>query len=336
MTSTAIPNYINHIVLVLDGSGSMYYRTDDVVKVADNQIKYLAQRSKELDQETRITVYTFDYPDNIQCLIYDKDVLRMPSIAGLYKAYGTTALIDATLLAISDLKMTPEKYGEHSFLVYVLTDGKENDSRAKPGKLAAEIAGLPDHWTLAGFVPDQIGVHEAKKFGFPAENIAVWNTSATDGLAEVGETIRRTSETFMVNRTKGIRGTRSLFKLSKVSVSEIIGSLTPLPNYLYSLQNVMADGRIDDFFTDRLGMPYKVGTGYYQLMKKETIQPQKQLAIMVNSTGTVYTGNARQLLGLPDEKVDVKPEDYRDYTIFVQSTSINRKLIKGTRLLVLG
>lgn len=46
-------NYINHIALVLDASGSMQYLAQDVVKVADNQIAYLAQRSNELDQETR-------------------------------------------------------------------------------------------------------------------------------------------------------------------------------------------------------------------------------------------------------------------------------------------
>jgi hypothetical protein len=330
---TAPPNYINHIVLVIDASGSMYHRTNEVIKVADNQIKYLATRSKELDQETRITVYVFSSHDQIKCLIYDKDVLRVPSIAGLYYANGTTALVDATLLAISDLKMTPEKYGEHSFLIYVLTDGRENDSRGTNSQLVKEIDGLLGHWTLAAFVPDQIGVHEAKKFGFPAENVAIWNTNAADGLAEVGETIKRTSETFMINRTKGIRGTKSLFKLNKVSVSDIVSSLTPVYKYSYSFHNVLFDGRIDEFYLDRLGMGYQVGSGYYQLTKKETIQPQKKVAILVNSTGVLYSGNARELLGLPDEKVDVKPEDYKDYTIFVQSTSVNRKLIAGTRLL---
>jgi hypothetical protein len=83
-----VENIINHIVLVLDASDSMRDIKNDVVKVADNQIQYLATRSKELDQETRITVYTFEggnyySPKNIQCLIYDKDVLRVPSIAGL-------------------------------------------------------------------------------------------------------------------------------------------------------------------------------------------------------------------------------------------------------------
>jgi hypothetical protein len=132
-----IENIINHIVLVLDASLSMDSVSEQLVKVADNQIKYLAQRSKELDQETRITVYTFNTTgyysgfnkQRIECLIYDKDVLRVPSIASLYKADGATPLIDATILALDDLAMTPEKYGDHSFLVYVLTDGQENASR---------------------------------------------------------------------------------------------------------------------------------------------------------------------------------------------------------------
>ena len=59
MPTTTIDNIINHIVLVLDASTSMTHLSDELIKVADNQISYLAQRSKELDQETRITVYSF-------------------------------------------------------------------------------------------------------------------------------------------------------------------------------------------------------------------------------------------------------------------------------------
>lgn len=41
------------------------------------------------------------------------------------------------------------------------------------------------------------------------------------------------------------------------------------------------------------------------------------------------------MLGLPDFEVKVNPASYGQYDIFVQSTSVNRKLIKGTKLLVL-
>ncbi len=43
--------------LVLDASSSMSHLSRKVVEVADQQIAYLARRSRELDQETRVTVY---------------------------------------------------------------------------------------------------------------------------------------------------------------------------------------------------------------------------------------------------------------------------------------
>lgn len=340
MKDNQVNNIINHIVLVLDASASMNSVKNELTKVADNQVKYLASRSKELDQETRITVYTFEGGGwagkiNIQCLIYDKDVLRMPSIAGLYKTGGLTPLIDASLFALDDLALTPEKYGQHSFLMYVLTDGQENASMASSSKLAEKINNLPDHWTIATFVPNQTGVFEAKKFGFPKENIAVWDATTAAGVSEAGEKIRQTTENFMVNRTKGIRGSRNLFSLETPSVSKVAKTLEGLHFGQFRLLDVEDDGRIDEFVESHFNRPYKLGEAYYQLMKPENIQPQKQVAILANSK--VYIGKeARNLLGLPDHLIRVQPSSFPDYTIFVQSTSVNRKLIAGTQLLILS
>lgn len=336
-------NIINHIALVLDASLSMTPFSDQLIRVADKQIQYLARRSKELDQETRITVYTFSSKDtwssqepDIRCLIYDKDVLRMPSIAGLYKPNGATPLIDATLLALNDLEQTPEKYGEHSFLVYVLTDGEENISRNSASTLQMKIDRLPDHWTLATFVPNQIGVREAKSHGFPKDNIAVWDATSAAGINEVGERIRQATETFMVNRSKGIRSTRNLFSLNVPSVSQVTHTMGDgLHPGQYRIYDVDETGRIDEFVERMTGRAYKLGEAYYQLMKPETIQPQKNVAILANYK--VYEGReARHLLGLPDEHVRVAPSSFPGYDIFVQSTSVNRKLIAGTKLLILS
>ena len=338
-----IENIINHIVLVLDASLSMTPVSKDLIKVADNQIEYLARRSKELDQETRVTVYTFNttgyYNTNnkvqIECLVYDKDVLRMPSIAGLYKMDGATPLIDATLLALDDLAMTSEKYGEHSFLVYVLTDGEENASRNPASALTAKIASLPDNWTLATFVPNQVSVHEAKRFGFPAQNIAVWDATSSAGVKEMGEVIRKTTETFMQNRAAGVRGTKNLFQMDTPSLSTINQKLTPMHFGQFRLYDVDETSRIDEFVESHTGRAYKLGEAYYQLSKKETIQPQKQIAIL--GKNGLYTGpDARKLLNLPDEHVKVAPNHHPDYEIFVQSTSNNRKLMPNTKLLILS
>jgi hypothetical protein len=329
-------NYINHVVLVLDASASMTPNKNELIRVADGQVKYLARRSQELDQETRVSIYSFSHA--VRCLIYDKDVLRLPSIASLYQTSGMTALIDATLKSLDDLDKTATLYGDHAFLAFVLTDGQENRSRNRPHTLASRLNQLPDNWTVACLVPDQRSVFEAKGFGFPADNIAVWDTTSAAGVVEVGETIRRATDNFMDARARGVRGTRSLFStgLDAVNANTVRSSLTPLRKEAYDIFPVHHDAPIRDYAYSR-GVPYTVGKGFYQLTKTETIQPQKQIAIREKLTGQVYWGDAaRDLLGLPrDIEVRVKPNINPEYDVFVQSTSVNRKLVRNTDLLML-
>lgn len=329
-------NYINHIALVLDASASMYYNREALIQVADSQIKYLAQRSKDLDQETRITVYVFN--TKVECVIYDKDVLRLPSIREFYIPNGMTALIDATLKSQDDLALTPEIYGDHAFLTYVLTDGQENRSLSRPEDLLFRLNSLPSHWTVAVLVPDQAGKFEAKKFGFPSDNIAIWDSTSTKGVNEAGDKIRQATETFMVSRASGIRGSRSLFStgVDAVNVNTIqAADLKPLNQFQYTLLPVTAESPIREW-VDKHGLDYHKGDAFYQLTKTETIQPYKKIAIRNKRTGEVYTGQrARDLVGLSQKEERVKPTYNPEYDVFVQSTSVNRKLVPNTRLLLL-
>jgi hypothetical protein len=330
--------YINHIALVIDASGSMQRLSREVVKVADNQIAYLAQRSKELDQETRITVYTFG--NKVECIVYDKDVLRLPSISKYYRVAGMTALVEAAVKSQEDLAHTAQLYGDHAFLTYVLTDGLENySSTASKAKLPKILDHMPENWTLAVMVPDQQGVFEAKKFGFPANNIAVWDSTTVKGLEEAGSTIRRTTDTFMTQRSTGVRGSRNLFSMG----SDVLNTNTVKAARLQDASHdyyVMDVTNYDDIvianFVQRHGIPYQLGIAYYQLMKPENIQPQKNILVRDKKTGKIFSGRAaRDLLGLPDNMtVRVRPTQNPQYDVFVQSTSVNRKLVPGTKLLV--
>lgn len=329
-------NYINHIALVLDASSSMSGLTSQVIKVADAQIAYLAQRSRELDQETRVSVYVF--ADKVKCVVYDKDVLRLPSIASHYKPSGMTALIDATIQAVFDLSQTPQLYGDHAFLIYVLTDGQENASRERKEVLPQRLSYLPDNWTVAVLVPDQTGKHEAKKFGFMADNIAIWDATSQEGVTEVGDIIRQTTESFMVGRSSGIRGYTGLFSMGADALNSATvkaAKLKPLAANTFQLLTVDTAAPIREWVQHQ-GFEYRLGVAFYQLTKTESIQPQKNIAIRNRKTGRIYTGNqARDLLGLPQMEVRVKPEFNPQFDVFVQSTSVNRKLVPGTKLLVL-
>lgn len=336
-------NYINHIVMVLDMSYSMWPHSNDLVTVADGQIAHLAQRSKELNQETRITVYTFN--NTTECIIYDKDVLRLPSIQEFYQPNGGTALMDATGKALLELAETPERYGDHAFLVYVLTDGEENSSRmVSAHQLKSSIDALPDHWTVAALVPNALCKHEAKRFGFPADNIAVWNPDDKGAVAEVGATIRQATESFMTNRAKGVRGSKSIFSLaSDVLNTKTVAAagLAPLDVDSYTILHV--DPKLPEktpvkaYVEDELGLKFQVGTVYYELTQSERIQPGKKVLVQNKKSGHVYGGQqARDLLGLPDMEVRVKPDGVnKDFRVLIQSTSSNRHMDPNTTVLIM-
>lgn len=328
-------NIINHIALVLDASSSMNSHAASLVAVADAQIEYLARRSRELDQETRVTVYSFAH--TVECLIYDKDVLRTPSLQGRFRIGGNTALIDATLQSIKDLQLTAQVYGDHSFLIYVLTDGEENASRANGAVLADVLNSLIDNWTVACLVPNMNGKHEAKRFGFPADNVAIWDTTSKNGIVEVGEVIRNATDTYMTNRSIGTRGSKNLFALAPVGKAQAAQLLTKLHPGQYRTYEVKDKVAIAPFVENLTRRPYKLGEGYYQLSKPEKVQPQKQICLLDPKTHALYVGKeARGLLGLPDHEVKVSPESHTEFTIFVQSGSVNRNLVPGTKLLLLS
>jgi hypothetical protein len=340
-------NYINHVALVLDASSSMSHLSRKVVEVADQQIAYLARRSRELDQETRVTVYVF--ADKVECVIYDKDVLRMPSLKQLYRTGGMTALLAAALKSQRELAQTAQLYGDHSFLTFVLTDGQENashrcqDSPTKdPRDLVQAVARMietqQDNWTLAVLVPDQMGKREAMQCGFPKDNIAIWDATSTQGLEEAGQVIQQATENFMMGRTQGIRGSRAVFSTGAETVNENTikaAGLTPVDPTKYQLIPVARNAAIKEWVIE-CGHTYRTGGAFYELSKSEKIQAQKQIAVLEKKTDRVYTGpQARALLGLPNTEVRVKPDHNDHFTIFVQSTSVNRKLVPNTRLLLM-
>lgn len=341
-------NNIMHVALVLDASVSMGHLREQVVKVADEQIKWLAERSQRMDIETRITVYSFG--STVNCLVYDKDVLRLPSLKQLYKINGNTALIEAVIQSQDDLAETPERYGKHSFLTFVITDGEENWSgnEVYPKQrhlytdktLAARLAKLPSHWTVAVMVPNQMGKIQAMDYGFPADNIAIWDSTSTRGVEEAGRTIRAATDNFMDNVSKGVRGTRSVFSTGADAVNRATvaqADLKPLDPSEYMLLRVNTDKVRADEFVKANGLRYVTGSVYYELVKSEKIQVQKQVLVRDKKSGHVYTGpDARALVGLPDMNVSAKPEPNPDFQIFVQSTAPNRNLLPGNNVVIMN
>jgi hypothetical protein len=83
------------------------------------------------------------------------------------------------------------------------------------------------------------------------------------------------------------------------------------------------------------GLSFKVGRGFYEFTKTETIQASKEIILMDRKTGDLFAGEAaRDRLGLPvGATARIKPNNLVEYAVFVQSTSANRKLMGATRFL---
>lgn len=328
---------VNHVALVIDGSGSMLQLADQVVKVTDQLISELAQRSKDTDQETRVSLYVFEDTNNIKCHTYDKDVLRMPSLRGLYRAVGMTPLIQATLKSIDDLEKTATLYGDHAFLLYVITDGGNNVANHLASDLKAKLKKLEDNWTVACFVPGARERDQAVGFGFPADNIQIWETSQA-GMTKMAETIKKSVSTYYTARAAGVRGSKNLFSmdLGKLNTRNL-GKLEPLHFGQYKIYDVKEDSRIDEFIETKTRRAYRLGEGYYQLVVPVKVQAAKKVAVLDKKKMVLYHGdNARKLLGLPDYEVKVAPDAHKDFDIFIQSTSVNRKLLAGQKLVVMS
>jgi hypothetical protein len=326
---------INHVALVLDGSTSMRPHQRNLIKVADEQIQHLALRSEELQQETRVSVYVFD--SLVRCVIFDMDVMRLPSIADLYTVQGMTALVDAVAQSQEDLSTTSQIYGDHAFLTFVLTDGQENKSRRPWTVLKNYTSQADENWTVGFLVPDSSGEAYLTRAGVDRGSISLWDKDSAKGLNDSFTTIRTATDNFMTARASGVRGTRSVFStgVDAVNKSTVKGTLKALDKNSYSLVPVKSKVQIRDF-VQSLGLQYFQGKGYYQLTKTETIQASKQIVVVDKTSGVAYGGaQARQMIGLPDRATRVKPDYNPQYDIYVQSTSVNRNLMPGTKLLLI-
>lgn len=340
---------INDVGIVIDASGSMQHLRGKVEQVVDRLVADLAQRSKELGDETRITIYLFN--EVIHVIEYAVDVTRLPTLVGRYSPNWQTALVSATIQTITDLKKIPELYGNHAVLMFVITDGYENASPMEDKEeLPGIMAGLPDNWTVACLVPNITGMSEAKRFGFPAGNIAIWDTTSQAGMEQAMRTVSAATTSYMTSRSQSggtFRGTKSLFQVddSKMTMDEALkAGAVLLDQSEYVLIPVIRQCSIKEM-VEECTTNYKIGQAYYQLNNSGTpkgkkgiiVQGNKDIKVMENATKRVAGGKViRKVAGLPDHDMTVDPKGMgKDNVVFVQSTSLNRILYPGTKLLLL-
>jgi hypothetical protein len=251
-----------------------------------------------------------------------------------------TPLFDSIGELISTFEATPDANDPNiSFLVMVITDGKENRSHRWTGRaLMQKIKDLQDtdRWTFVFRVPRGYA-SELTTRGIHAGNILEWDQ--TDHGVEVASAATADAfQRFYVARSKGEKSTTRFYAdLSDLKASDVKTHLDDISGKIMQLYVPADENRVEikDFVIKRNGS-YVQGSAFYQLTKTEKVQESKQIIIQDQTTSKFYTGRiARQMLGFPEYgQITVSPRSLGNFKVFIQSMSVNRHLMGDTNLII--
>lgn len=333
----------NYIGFSRDHSGSM--RSIALAAQADynEQLDAIKTASAVHNQDTIVSVVTMGVGDRgiVGREHVNSNVAVIPKLARYVADAGRTPMIDSVFELISIMENVPDaKSDDVSFLVMITTDGQENVSRHRGPELARKIRELQatDRWTFVFRVPKG-GVRELASLGIRDVNVFEWDQTVR-GVKQSTEANVEAFTEYYKGRSNGMKSTKKFYASMKdVDISEVKKSLVDVTSEVLFFPVSAADDQtlIRPFVEKKLAGEAMVrGGAFYQLCKTEPkVQANKRIAIRHKTTGVVYAGDAaRHMLALPTVgTVRLAPDELGEYEVFIQSTSVNRKLDAGTSLL---
>jgi hypothetical protein len=338
----------NHVAIVRDHTGSMRHNNVFRAAATDWNLQVATLQQAAIDTGIRTTMTTVacgmhrGYETRNFVLGRFEPIADIrPLTAAEYDTSGhSTPLFDAVGDAIEALEGSADLTDENAaFLVEVITDGGNNSTiRWDARTLAKKINQLQmtDRWTFVFRVP-RGGARHLAGLGIPAGNILEWDTTER-GMAASAETHKAAMTAYMTDRAAGKKSTTKFYaNLAEVTQADVEAALTDISAEV-RLWPVGRDAGslIRPFVEARLPSGEKMlkGAAHYQLVKAEKVQYHKGIVIRDKTSKAIYGGAAaRQMLGLPDADVRLAPDNLGNFDVFVQSTSVNRKLDANTELL---
>lgn len=330
---------ITRVVFVLDRSGSMQPVIRQAIKAVNDNVASIKETIEQLDQDATVSLISFS--SGVQFHFFNRSLASFEPIDETsIRTDGLTALFDATGEAIEKLLAVPVgDEDDVSYLVNVVTDGEENASRKfnqkSLKKLMSDVQ-KTDLWTLTFLVPPGNSGTLVKTFNIPDGNVMEWESSSR-GVTKYAAANQSGLKNYFVARAAGARNVKTFYTdASNVSLKDVKTNLDDITSQVDVLP-VKKESVIKEFI-EGSGRTFTKGCAFYELVpgKKtaDKVQGYKQLMIVSKTTGKVYAGDAaRKILGLPDHETSVRPGDNGDFDLFVQSTSLNRKLKPGTRVI---
>lgn len=255
-----------------------------------------------------------------------------------YRASGSTPLSDCIGNAIERLMSIKNDPGvDVAYLLQVVTDGEENSSTKFSTPLCAsaiKARQATDRWTFAFAVPPFKKRDFARLYSLPEGNIQEWEQSSK-GFREVTNQWVGATDKYLVTRSAGTATNTTAYFTTDLSGIDS-GKLSRLSDVTLKVKPLKVDKEIGlKEFIEAHGDIYRKGDVYFTLTKQERVSADKKIVVRDKKTGHAFTGsNVRSVLGLPSTDAKFKPGNHGWVDLFIQSTSDNRKLVRGTEVLV--
>jgi len=108
--------------------------------------------------------------------------------------------------------------------------------------------------------------------------------------------------------------------------------LTPVEKSRFNVLQVSKNCTIKEFVLENK-LAFKCGRGFYEFTKPEIISYKKEVVIVAKASGEMFTGQeACDMIGA-GSGIRTPPTSFVKWRVFVQSTSVGRKLVAGTGFL---
>lgn len=326
-----------NIVLLFDNSSSMSIFGTAPKETLNSYIKQISDNAKKSLGDTYLNIMTFDATVVSRLVVPDlKKTFVDANLISLNLNGPSTSIRDAIKEGLIHLaKIDPNN--EDANLVFLITDGQENSSTTTLVEIETLIkeANAKGNYTLAVLCPPG---NKSRFYatGIPSDNIREWETT-TEGLQETTKVVANSLSNYYVETNKGVRASTAFFApdLSAINSKNLNKNWTNISSNCKFFQ-VNQEAVITPFIEQKTKKAYVIGSAYYQLMKKEKVQAGKLILIRDRLTGDIYGDNdARAMIGLPiGVDITVKPGNHGKYDVYIQSTSTNRKLPRGTSLII--
>lgn len=332
----------NYTGIVRDHSGSMQGHRRHAAEDYTQVVAAVRDGSHDAGIHTLVSVVKcgVGYDGRVEVETENAPVTSLVPLRTYSTDGGSTPLWDSTGKLIEIFRRVPAD-DETSFLIMVITDGQENASRRWSGvRLAEEIRALQatDRWSFTFRVPQRYGKELSRRLGIPEGNILEWDTMSSEALRmSTASTVTATAGYFR-GLSQGVRSTGAFYaNIAHISTQDLKQQADEITDRVVLWTVDVTNAEIRPFVQLKSGKPYVRGTAFYSLVKDETVQDSKELAIRDRNSGKVFSGRAvRNMLGLPLwGSVRLKPGNHGQYELFVQSASVNRKLPYGSKVMLL-